>query len=56
MITDRQVEVLRETEAPVRTYMGAGEMAQRLRAALPEAVDSIPSTHVVAPDHLYLQF
>jgi hypothetical protein len=33
---------------------GAGEMAQWLRAlgALPEVLSSIPSTHIVAWDHL----
>ena len=32
----------------------AGEVAQRLRAlaALPEDLGSVPSTHMVAPDHL----
>jgi hypothetical protein len=34
--------------------MGAGEMAQRLRAlaALPEVLSSIPSNHIVAHNHL----
>ena len=34
--------------------MGAGEMAQRLRAltALPEVLSSIPSNHMVAHNHL----
>jgi hypothetical protein len=33
--------------------MGAGEMAQRLRAqsALPEVLSSIPSNHVMAHNH-----
>jgi hypothetical protein len=33
---------------------GAGEMAQQLRArtALPEVLSSIPSNHMVAPNHL----
>jgi hypothetical protein len=33
---------------------GAGEMAQQLRAlaALPEVSSSIPSNHMVAPNHL----
>ena len=36
------------------TQMGAGEMAQWLRAlaALPEVPRSIPSTHMVAHNHL----
>jgi hypothetical protein len=35
-------------------YLGAGEMAQRLRAliVLPEVLSSIPSTHMVAHNHL----
>ena len=35
-------------------FIWAGEMAQQLRAltALPEALSSIPSTHMVAPNHL----
>jgi hypothetical protein len=34
--------------------MGAGEMAQRLRAltALPEGLSSVPSNHMVAHNHL----
>jgi hypothetical protein len=35
-------------------YMGAGEMAQRVRAltALSEVLSSIPSNHMVAHNHL----
>lgn len=34
------------------SHLGAGEMAQRLRAltALPEVLSSIPSNHMVAPN------
>jgi hypothetical protein len=34
--------------------LGAGEMAQQLKAltALPEVLSSIPSTHMVAHNHL----
>jgi hypothetical protein len=34
--------------------LGAGEMAQRLRAqaALPEVLSSVPSNHIVAHNHL----
>ena len=37
-----------------KSHMGAGEMAQRLRAlaALPEVLSSIPSNHIVAHNHL----
>ena len=37
-----------------KQFMGAGEMAQRLRAltALPEVLSSIPSSHMEAHNHL----
>jgi hypothetical protein len=38
----------------LEAHIGAGEMAQRLRAlaALPEVLSSIPSNHMVAHNHL----
>jgi hypothetical protein len=38
----------------LRKLLGAGEMAQRLRAltALPKVLSSIPSNHMVAHNHL----
>jgi hypothetical protein len=38
----------------LRFTLGAGEMAQQLRAlaALPEVLNSIPSNHMVAHNHL----
>jgi hypothetical protein len=40
--------------AALRSSLGAGKMAQRLRAlaALPEVLSSIPSNHMVAHNHL----
>jgi hypothetical protein len=39
---------------PLQIHMRAGEMAQWLRAltALPEVLNSNPSNHMVAPNHL----
>jgi len=38
----------------IKKNLGAGEMPQQLRAltTLPEVLSSIPSNHVVAPNHL----
>jgi hypothetical protein len=38
----------------ISSRLGAGEMAQRLRAltALPEVLSSVPSNHMVAHNHL----
>jgi hypothetical protein len=55
--SDVKMEGSLERWLSVRTQtVGAGEMAQRLRArltALPEILSSIPSNHMVVYNHLY---
>jgi hypothetical protein len=37
----------------MKLCLWAGEMAQQLRAAFPEVLSSIPSSHIVVHNHLH---